>query len=107
MDSPFSNTATEHELTSLRASSGTVPSDLSGLYIKNGPGDFKVCCEPLFVADPAAVAEDDGKLISLVVSPHRDASFLPILAAQDLAEICRIPVPGFSVPSVHSGFFPD
>lgn len=62
--------------------------------------------EPLFVANPGAAGEDDGKLISLVVSPQEDASFLLILAARDLSEVCRIPVPGFAVPSVHGGFFP-
>jgi beta,beta-carotene 9',10'-dioxygenase len=60
--------------------------------------------EPLFVANEDASGEDQGTLLSIVVSPEKDGSFLIILSAEDLRELCRIPIPGYSVTSP-LGFF--
>lgn len=49
--------------------------------------------EPVFVAAPAAEAEDDGVLLSVVLDGARETSFLLVLDAADLSEVARARVP--------------
>jgi carotenoid cleavage dioxygenase-like enzyme len=49
--------------------------------------------EPVFVARPAAGAEDDGVLLSVVLDAVAESSFLLVLDAGDLRELARASVP--------------
>lgn len=58
-----------------------------------GPG--RGSAEPVFLACPAAVAEDDGWLLSCAHDATRDTSELVILDGRDLSEppVARVPPP--------------
>lgn len=49
--------------------------------------------EPVFVAAPDAVAEDDGVLLSVVLDATANRSMLLVLDAHDLSELARAEVP--------------
>ena len=49
--------------------------------------------EPVFVPRPDGRGEDDGVLLSVVLDPDRDHSFLLVLDAESLAERARATVP--------------
>lgn len=61
--------------------------------------------EPIFVAAPEAVAEDDGIILSLVLDADQEQSFLLILAAQSFEEIARTEVPHAVPFGLHGQFF--
>ncbi len=61
--------------------------------------------EPVFVAAPGARAEDDGVLLLVVLEPARDTSFLAVLDASDMSEICRARVPHAVPFGFHGAFF--
>jgi carotenoid cleavage dioxygenase-like enzyme len=63
--------------------------------------------EPIFVAAPEAVAEDDGVILSLVLDADQKQSFLLILAAQSFEEIARAEVPHAVPFGLHGQFFED
>jgi torulene dioxygenase len=50
--------------------------------------------EPIFVADPAGEAEDDGVLLTVVLDGYIDKSYLLVLRAQDLVELGRAEMQG-------------
>ncbi|XP_077313812.1 carotenoid-cleaving dioxygenase, mitochondrial-like isoform X1 [Lithobates pipiens] len=61
--------------------------------------------EPIFVPSPDSVEEDDGVLLSAVLTPHQDKStFLLILNAKDFTEIARAEVP-LQIPYGFHGIF--
>jgi carotenoid cleavage dioxygenase-like enzyme len=62
--------------------------------------------EPVFVSSPAAKAEDDGVLLSVVVDIAKDRSFLLVLDAGSLAELARAEAPHAIPFHFHGGFFP-
>jgi carotenoid cleavage dioxygenase-like enzyme len=63
--------------------------------------------EAVFVAAPGAGREDDGVLLSLVLEPAAATSFLLVLDARDLTELCRARLP-HAVPFDHHGaFYPE
>lgn len=91
-----------------RFDNSIVKIDLAGGAVREWSEDGVYAGEPVFLPSAGdGAAEDDGRLLSIVVSPEEDASFLLVLSAVDLSEICRIPIPGYTVPSVHGSFFPD
>lgn len=49
--------------------------------------------EPVFVAAPQAGPEDEGVLLSLVLEPASETSYLVVLDADDLGEVARARVP--------------
>jgi carotenoid cleavage dioxygenase-like enzyme len=69
----------------------------SGLY----PG------EPVFVPSPAAAAEDDGVLLSIVLDTAKQQSFLLVLDAASLAEMARAAIPHAIPFHFHGNFFPS
>lgn len=61
--------------------------------------------EPIFVASPAAGAEDDGVILSVVLDAPGDTSFLLVLNATDFTEMARAHVP-LRIPfGFHGQFF--
>lgn len=60
--------------------------------------------EPVFVPDPAGCREDDGVLLSVVLSPQKRESFLLVLDAQSMTELARAWLPGV-VPHGFHGMF--
>ncbi|XP_063292323.1 carotenoid-cleaving dioxygenase, mitochondrial-like [Pelobates fuscus] len=64
--------------------------------------------EPIFVPYPESVEEDDGVLLSAVLTPHQDKStFLLILDAKDFTEIGRAEVPVRIPYGFHGIFVPE
>ncbi len=63
--------------------------------------------EAVFVPSPSAAREDDGILLSLVLEPATETSFLLVLDARDLGEICRARVPHPIPFGFHGQFFAD
>lgn len=61
--------------------------------------------EPVFVANPDGVAEDDGVLLSVVLNRDRNQSFLLILDAQSMQEIARAEVPHTIPFNLHGQYF--
>ncbi|XP_072283191.1 carotenoid-cleaving dioxygenase, mitochondrial [Pyxicephalus adspersus] len=61
--------------------------------------------EPIFVPYPNSVEEDDGVILSAVLTPYQDRStFLLILDAKDFTEIARAEVP-LQIPYGFHGIF--
>lgn len=61
--------------------------------------------EPIFIASPNAVEEDDGIVISIVLEPKKKKSFLLMLDAKEWREIARAEVP-LAIPlGLHGQFF--
>lgn len=50
--------------------------------------------EPIFVADPDGVEEDDGVLLSVVLDGFKEKSYLLVLRAKDLTELGRAEMDG-------------
>jgi beta,beta-carotene 9',10'-dioxygenase len=69
------------------------------------PGAFLTAA--VFAAAPGRTREDDGILLSLVLEPARDASFLLVLDARDLGELCRARLPHAVPFDLHGAFYPD
>ncbi|PQJ34547.1 beta-carotene 15,15'-dioxygenase [Salinibacter sp. 10B] len=61
--------------------------------------------EPVFVPRPDATAEDDGVLLSVVLDPADDHSFLLVLDAATFAERARATVPHAIPFGFHGQFF--
>ncbi|XP_075183465.1 LOW QUALITY PROTEIN: carotenoid-cleaving dioxygenase, mitochondrial-like [Anomaloglossus baeobatrachus] len=63
--------------------------------------------EPVFVPSPDSVEEDDGVLLSAVVTPHQDRNiFLLILDAKNFTEMARAEAPVQSPYGFHGVFVP-
>ena len=60
--------------------------------------------EPVFVAAPGAVAEDEGVLLSVVLDGRRGSSFLLVLDAQTLDEVARAQAPDHVPFGFHGQF---
>ncbi|XP_075047214.1 carotenoid-cleaving dioxygenase, mitochondrial isoform X2 [Mixophyes fleayi] len=64
--------------------------------------------EPVFVPSPDSSEEDDGVILSAVVTPHQDkTTFLLILDAKNFTEICRAEVPVRMPYGFHGIFVPQ
>ncbi|CAN2389995.1 Beta-carotene oxygenase, partial [Pristimantis euphronides] len=64
--------------------------------------------EPVYVPSPCSCDEDDGVLLSVVVSPCQDkTAFLLILDAKNFKEICRAEVPVQMPYGFHGIFVPQ
>jgi beta,beta-carotene 9',10'-dioxygenase len=61
--------------------------------------------EPVFVATPGAVAEDDGVILSIVLDAKKGASFLLILNASSFRELARAEVPHHVPFGFHGNYF--
>jgi carotenoid cleavage dioxygenase-like enzyme len=61
--------------------------------------------EPIFIASPDATEEDDGVLLSIVLSGATAKSFLLVLDATDLREVARAHVPHHIPFGFHGNFF--
>ncbi len=66
------------------------------------------CCvgEPTFVANPSGESEDDGVLVSVVVDAAKRTSFVLVLDARTMKEICRADTPQ-TVPHAFHGLYID
>ncbi|KAJ3580598.1 hypothetical protein NHX12_034348 [Muraenolepis orangiensis] len=63
--------------------------------------------EPVFVASPDAVAEDDGVILSSVVSPNPNVSpFLLVLDARTMKELARASIDASVHVDLHGVFIP-
>lgn len=60
--------------------------------------------EPIFIADPAGKAEDDGVLLTVVLDGFVERSYLLVLDAKDLKELGRAEVPGPVAFGFHGAF---
>ncbi|XP_072314811.1 carotenoid-cleaving dioxygenase, mitochondrial-like [Eucyclogobius newberryi] len=79
--------------------------DLQGKHMKvwDKPGLYP--SEPIFVPSPNATAEDDGVVLSVVITPNEDKStFLLVLDAQTFEELGRAEVP-VNIPYGFHGTF--
>jgi len=63
--------------------------------------------EPVFVRAPGSAREDGGVLLSIVLDPAADASFLLVLDATDLSEVARAWVPHPIPFGFHGNYFPE
>lgn len=65
------------------------------------------CCpgEPVFVAAPDALEEDEGVVLTIVLDTGRRTSFLLILNAKNFEEIGRAHVPHVIPPGLHGQYF--
>lgn len=70
-----------------------VKMDVESGEVKQWREDNHFPGEPVFVARPAASAEDDGVLLTVVLDASQDTSYLLLLDAHDLSEIARAIVP--------------
>ena len=61
--------------------------------------------EPVFVSRPGGTAEDDGVILSVVLDSIKGNSFLLVLDAHHLVEICRAEVPQPILFGYHGQFF--
>jgi carotenoid cleavage dioxygenase-like enzyme len=62
--------------------------------------------EPVFVANPSAIEEGEGVLLSVVLDAYRATSFLLVLDARSLTEISRAECPHHIPFSFHGNYFP-
>ncbi|XP_042260262.1 beta-carotene oxygenase 1, like [Thunnus maccoyii] len=63
--------------------------------------------EPVFVASPGAVEEDDGVILSSVISPDPNISpFMLVLNAKTFEEIARAAIPASVHMDLHGHFIP-
>lgn len=62
--------------------------------------------EPIFVADPAGSAEDDGVLLSEVYDAGREESFLVVLDARSMKEVARTYIGSIRPYPFHGQFVP-
>lgn len=60
--------------------------------------------EPTFIADPDDDAEDAGSLVSVVVDARRGTSFIVVLNARTMQEVCRADTPE-TVPHAFHGLY--
>jgi beta,beta-carotene 9',10'-dioxygenase len=63
--------------------------------------------EPVFVPSPAAKAEDDGVLLSIVLDTDKELSFLLVLDAASLMELARAAAPHAIPFHLHGNYFPS
>ena len=61
--------------------------------------------EPVFVATPGTVEEDDGVILSIVLDAKKAASFLLILSASNFQELARAEVPDHIPFGFHGNYF--
>lgn len=63
--------------------------------------------EPVFVAAPQAITEDDGVILSVVLNVQSENSFLLVLDAQSWQELARVQVP-YALPfDFHGQYFDE
>ena len=63
--------------------------------------------EPIFVADPEGIAEDDGIILTVVLDGYNDKSYLLVLRAQDLTELGRAEMQGPMAFGFHGAYKAD
>jgi carotenoid cleavage dioxygenase-like enzyme len=63
--------------------------------------------EPVFVAAPDTVGEDEGVILSVVLDAQQGSSFLLILEARSFAELARARVPHHIPFGLHGQYFGD
>lgn len=79
--------------------------DVKTRALKDWRQDECYPAEPVFVARPGAVNEDDGVVLSVVLDAERKKSFLLVLDAASMDEMARLELP-FLVPfGFHGQFF--
>ncbi|XP_038548670.1 beta,beta-carotene 9',10'-oxygenase-like [Micropterus salmoides] len=81
--------------------------DLHGKHMKvwEQPGFYP--SEPVFIASPHATEEDDGVILSVVITPNKDKStFLLVLDAKTFEELGKAVVP-VNIPYGFHGTFSD
>ena len=61
--------------------------------------------EPVFIPHPDGAAEDEGVILSVVLDPEAERSFLLVLDAASFAERARAPVPHAIPFGFHGQFF--
>jgi len=61
--------------------------------------------EPVFIARPGAVAEDDGVILSVALDTVKGTSFLLVLDAASFTELARAEVPHHIPFGLHGQFF--
>lgn len=62
--------------------------------------------EPIFIAKPNALSEDEGVVIAIVSNITNKTSFLLILDAISFTEVSRIQLPHMLPFGLHGGFYP-
>ena len=63
--------------------------------------------EPVFVATPDAIDEDDGVILSIVLDAKKGTSFLLVLDAKTFKELSRAEVPHHIPFGIHGAFFQE
>jgi torulene dioxygenase len=78
---------------------------LTGKFIRWQPESGESCpCEPVFIARPGAVAEDDGIVLTIVINKKGTHSILVALDGRDLSEIARADMPQVYAIGPHGSF---
>jgi carotenoid cleavage dioxygenase-like enzyme len=95
----------------IRSESGGFPDRIAKVDVGSGtsvtwaqPGTYPG--EPVFVRAPGSTTEDDGILLSVVLDPAEDTSFLLALDAASLGEIARARAPHHIPFGFHGEYFP-
>merc|ERR1712048_1436892 len=63
--------------------------------------------EPVFVANPAGTAEDEGVILMTKLDGVMKKTFLHVVDAQTLEEKARVYAPIHHTAGIHAAFFPD
>ncbi len=78
---------------------------LSGRSVRWQPEDGESCpCEPVFVARPGSVEEDDGVVLTIVIDRKGTKSILVALDGKDLKEVARADMPQVYGLGPHGSF---
>lgn len=63
--------------------------------------------EPIFAAEPDAVAENDGVILNVVLDSKAGRSFMLVLDARDMSEIARTQLPHHIPFNFHGQYYAD
>ncbi|KAN0119154.1 Carotenoid oxygenase [Hyaloscypha variabilis] len=78
---------------------------LTGKFIRWQPEDGESCpCEPVFVARPGSIEEDDGVVLTIVIDKKGTKSILVALSGKDLKEVARADMPQVYALGPHGSF---
>lgn len=88
---------------------GLAKSDwLTGKFVRWQPEDGESCpCEPVFVARPGSVEEDDGVVLTIVINKKGTQSILVALDGRSFKEVARAYLPQVYALGPHGTFIED
>jgi carotenoid cleavage dioxygenase-like enzyme len=84
---------------------GIVKVDVNGGEVRSWEREGCYPGEPVFVSEPGASAEDDGAILSVVLDPAKERSFLVVLDAASFEELAVVEAPQRIPFGFHGQFF--